>query len=440
VTDGYTFARPERRCFAVEAFMTPGIDLLDLDRFQRLEHHEMFKQLRAENPVSWHDHPVYRGFWNVVKYDDLVAVNRDSELYSSEVGGVSILDPDETEGSPGGDPRGVMMLYMDPPKHTRYRLLVNKGFTPRMIGLLEQYLTHRSTLIVDNVIERGSCDFVEDLAAELPLQAIADIMGVPQEDRKLLFSWSNRMIGFDDPEYASADGAEAAGELYMYVNGLASQRRAEPRDDIVTRLINAEIGGDRLSELEFDMFMLLLTVAGNETTRNTTSWGMWALMQNPEQYKALVDVPSKLDRALEEILRWATPVYHFRRTASEDLEIHGQPIAKGDKVVMWHTSANRDETVFEDPFRFDIERWPNKHIAFGGGGAHYCLGANLARMELKLVFQELLERIPDMRLTGEVDMLRSNFIGGVKHMPVAFTSGARKNPGPITVAGTLRNE
>ena len=227
--------------------MLPGIDLLDLDRFQRLEHHEMFRRLRAEDPVSWQDHPSGRGFWNVVKYADVVAVNRDSELYSSEIGGTGILDPDEMDGAAGGDPRGVMMLYMDPPKHTRYRLLVNKGFTPRMIGLLEQYLRHRSTLIVDNVIERGSCDFVEDLAAELPLQAIADIMGVPQEDRQLLFSWSNRMIGFDDPEYASTDGAEAAGELYIYVNELAKQRRADPRDDIVTRLINAEIDGDRLS-------------------------------------------------------------------------------------------------------------------------------------------------------------------------------------------------
>ena len=309
-----------------------------------------------------------------------------------------------------------------------------------MIGLLEQYLEHRAVLIVDNIIETGSCDFVTDLAAELPLQAIAEIMGVPQEERKMLFDWSNRMIGLDDPEYAgdANDGAAASGELYMYVNELAKQRRTDPRDDIVTKLINAEIDGDRLSELEFDMFMLLLTVAGNETTRNTTAWGMWALMQNPEQYKALVDDPdAKLDRAIEEILRWATPVYHFRRTALCDTEIHGQAIAEGDKVVMWHTSANRDEAVFDDPYRFDIDRWPNKHIAFGGGGAHYCLGANLARMELKLIFREILERIPDMHLTGDVEMLRSNFIGGVKHMPVAYAPGAKKNPGPVELSGAL---
>ena len=211
-----------------------------------------------------------------------------------------------------------MMLYTDPPKHTRYRLLVNKGFTPRMIGLLEQYLTHRAILIVDNVIERGSCDFVVDLASELPLQAIAEIMGVPQEDRQLLFDWSNRMIGARRPRVRRRRRrrrARASAELYMYVNELAKQRKTDPRDDIVTKLINAEIEGDKLSELEFDMFMLLLAVAGNETTRNTTAWGMWALMQNPEQYKALRDdLDGTLDRAIEEILRWATPVYHFRRT------------------------------------------------------------------------------------------------------------------------------
>lgn len=413
--------------------MLPGIDLLDPDRFQRLEHHEMFKRLRAEAPVSWHDLPDGQGFWNVVKRADLVEVNRDVDTYSSEAGGVSIVGPGEgREPSSGVDPRGVMMLYMDPPKHTRYRLLVNKGFTPRMIGLLEKYLTHRATLIVDNIIERGECDFVVDLASELPLQAIAEIMGVPQEDRKLLFEWSNRMIGIDDPEYATDDGFNASMELYMYVNELAKKRKTDPRDDIVTKLINAEVDGDKLSEVEFDMFMLLLTVAGNETTRNTTAWGMWALMDNPDQYKDLREnVDTKLDRAIEEILRWASPVYHFRRTALADAEIRGQQIKKDDKVVIWHISANRDEEWFDDPYTFNIDRWPNEQVAFGGGGPHYCLGANLARMELKLIFREILERIPDMRMTGPPSMLRSNFIGGVKHLPVKYSAGARRNPAPV---------
>ena len=413
----------------------PGVDLLDLDRFQRLEHHEMFRKLRNEAPVYWTDHPTAQGFWSISRHKDLVAVNRDTATYSSETGGVSILTPDEMGGEAGGtDPRGLMMLYMDPPKHTRYRLLVNKGFTPRMIGLIEQFLKHRAVLIVDNIIERGSCDFVDDLAAELPLQAIAEIMGVPQEERRMLFDWSNRMIGIDDPEFADEDGAAASMELFMYSNSLAKKRREDPRDDIVTKLINAEVDGDRLSELEFDMFMMLLTVAGNETTRNTTAWGMWALMQNPEQYAALRgDIDGKLDHAIEEILRWATPVYHFRRTSTADTQIAGQEIKKDDKVVIWHTSADRDETVFDDPYSFNIERWPNEHIAFGGGGAHFCMGANLARMELKLIFREILERIPDMKLTAEPSMLRSNFIGGVKHMPVTYSVGARKNPDPVPV-------
>jgi cholest-4-en-3-one 26-monooxygenase len=411
-----------------------GIDLLDLDRFQRLEHYEMFDRLRAEAPVSWHEYPNAKGFWNVVQHQDLVQVNRDTGLYSSETGGISILTPDEFPGEGNGqDPRGLMMLYMDPPKHTRYRLLVNKGFTPRMIGLIEKYLEHRAVLIVDNIIERGSCDFVVDLASELPLQAIAEIMGVPQEDRMMLFDWSNRMIGLDDPEFADQDGATASAELFMYVNDLAQKRQADPRDDIVTKLINSEIEGDRLTEFEFDMFMMLLTVAGNETTRNTTSWGMWALMQNPDQYKMLAgDIDGKLDHAIEEILRWATPVYHFRRSATADTVLHGQEIKKDDKVVIWHISANRDEAVFENPYQFDIDRWPNEHIAFGGGGQHFCLGANLARMELKLIFREIMSRIPDMKLAGDVEMLRSNFIGGVKHMPVQFSPGVRRNPEPLS--------
>jgi cholest-4-en-3-one 26-monooxygenase len=406
---------------------TPGIDLTDLDGFQRGEHHEWFKRLRAEEPVAWHDLPDAKGFWNVVTHPDVLTVNRDSALFSSEKQNVTgFYDHDELPAQ-AGDLRGVMLLVTDPPKHTRYRKLVNKGFTPRMIGLLEQYLEHRTTLIIDEVIERGECDFVEDLAAELPLQAIAEIMGVPQEDRRLLFEWSNRMIGIDDPEYGGTeDNMTAMTELYGYVNNLATLRKTDPRDDIVTKLINSEIDGDKLSDMEFEFFMLLLTVAGNETTRNTTSWGMHALMQHPEQYKMLVDDPSLLDNAVEEVLRWASPVYHFRRTATTDTVINGQEIAKDDKVVMWYISANRDENIFKDPFTFDITRKDGEHVAFGGGGTHYCLGANLARAELRILFAELIQRIPDMTMTAEPDILRSNFIGGVKHMPVKFTAGKRR--------------
>ena len=401
------------------------LDLLDLDMFQRGEQNEVFRRLRREAPVSWQDHPVGRGFWSVVTHADVVTVNRDAALFSSEVGSISLLDPDERANAVGMDTRGAMMIATDPPRHTRYRRLVNSGFTPRTMKALERSLAERTTVIIDQVIEKGSCDFVTDVAAELPLQAIADIMGVPQQDRGRLFDWSNRMVGLDDPEYASDDGTEASAELYAYVNDLARRRRADPRDDIVTVLVNAEIDGDSLSEREFDMFMLLLTLAGNETTRNSTSWGMWALIDNPDQYRALRADPGLIDRAVEEILRWASPVLHFRRTATADTELHGQPIARGDKVVMWHISDNRDEDVFSDPFRFDITRSPNNHVAFGGGGPHHCLGAYLARMQLRLMFAEIVARIPDMRLTAEPELLRSNVLRGVKHMAVEFTPGPR---------------
>jgi cholest-4-en-3-one 26-monooxygenase len=311
---------------------------------------------------------------------------------------------------------------MDPPRHTRYRLLVNKGFTPRMIGLLEAGLREKCRIIVDNVIDQGECDFVIDIASELPLQAIAELMGVPSEDRYKLFDWTNRMIGIDDPEFEGdrESAGEAAAELYMYANSLAAEKRGKPLEDIISKLLGAELDGDQLTETEFDMFFMLLAVAGNETTRNATAHGMKALLDNPEQLARLQADRSLLDRSIEEIVRWATPVLHFRRTAVEDYQLGDTLIRKGDKVVIWHISANRDETVFEDPYRFDVARSPNDHIGFGGGGPHFCLGANLARMELRLIFTEILDRLPNMQLNGETEYLRSNFIGGMKHMPVKF--------------------
>jgi cholest-4-en-3-one 26-monooxygenase len=407
-----------------------GIDLNDPERFVRLEHHEMFTRLRAEDPVHWQaDDLKGGGYWNVVKHADLIEVNRDTATFSSEVGSTQIQSGQYPIGEDPDmpfDTRGVLMLDMDPPKHTRYRLLVNKGFTPRMIGLIEQALRHRATVIVDNVIETGSADFVENIAAELPLQAIAEIMGVPQEDRRKLFDWTNRMVGAGDPEYMDNDQQSAFIELFAYANELAGLRRNDPRDDIVTKLLNAEIEGEQLSELEFDMFILLLAVAGNETTRNATAHGMYALMTNPEQFELLKrDPEGRIDDAVEEVLRWGSPVLHFRRTATVDTEIRGREIKAGDRVVIWHISANRDEEVWDDPFVFDITRNPNPHVAFGGGGSHFCLGANLARMELKLILTELVTRMPDMQLAGEPQRLLSNFIGGIKHMPVTWTPGPR---------------
>ena len=407
------------------------VDLLDLDRFQRQEHHAMFEVLRAEDPVHWTEEPDGPGFWSITKHADLQLVNRDAVGFSAERGGMTLFESSNLDD--GMDMRGKILVMIDPPRHTRYRMLVNKGFTPRMIGLIEAHLGYRAELIVDQVIERGECEFVTELAAELPLQAIAEIMGVPQEERHLLFDWSNRMVGADDPEYNKdpdnkGDATVAAAELYMFANALGEARRIDPKDDIVTKLINAEIDGDKLTSEEFELFILLLAVAGNETTRNATAHGMHAFMTYPDEFAKLQAHPELMASAVEEVLRWSSPVLYFRRTATRDLELRGKQIKDGDKIAMWHVSGNRDEEVFEDPFRFDITRTPNDHVAFGGGGAHFCLGANLARLELRLLFEQLVSRTPDMHLAGEVQRLRSNFIGGIKHIPVEFTPGPRLHP------------
>ncbi|MFV0318679.1 MAG: cytochrome P450 [Microthrixaceae bacterium] len=408
------------------------VDLVDPDNFVSGRHHEMFALLRAQDPVHWSEPAGEAPFWSITKLEDLRAVNRDTDTFSSELGGTQRIDIANLD--PDFDTRGVMLVDTDPPKHTRYRRIVNKGFTPRMIGMLETHLQYRAELIVDEVIEAGSCDFVEDLAAELPLQAIVEMMGVPQEDRHLLFEWTNTMIGMSDPEYVVEDenaGRNAAMQLYIYSNELAAKRREDPRDDLVTKLINAEVEGEALTEEEFDMFMLLLSVAGSETTRTATSHGIIALFDHPDQMAALqanLGDDDYVARAIEEMVRWATPVHHFRRTATRDTELRGKKIREGDKVVMWHVSANRDEDAFEEPFSFDIERSPNDHVAFGGGGAHFCLGANLARAELRIIFREILSRMPDLAPTGPPQYLRSTFVNGVKHLPVEFTPAQRKHP------------
>jgi cholest-4-en-3-one 26-monooxygenase len=397
-----------------------GLDFYDPDTYVVGVPHDTFTRLRRESPVLWCPEDDGPGFWSVLKHADVQAINRDWETFSSAQG-TNI--PDWTDEQSG---LGMMMLYMDPTKHTRYRLLVNKGFTPRMINKLKETIVERARTIVDNVIERGECDFVVDIAAELPLQAIADLMGVPMEDRYKLFDWSNRMVGSEDPEYQVSDDhtTQAQTEMYLYANQLAAEKREHPADDIISTLVRAEVDfeGQRqqLSELEFDLFFMLLSVAGNETTRNLIAHGMLAFFEHPEQWQKLCAQPALLDSAVEEMLRWGSPVMHFRRTATRDYDLHGQHIRTGDKVVIWYISANRDEDVFADPFSFDITRDPNDHVAFGGGGPHFCLGANLARMEIRVMFDELVRRLPDIRQGGPAQRLRSNFINGIKHLPVEF--------------------
>jgi cholest-4-en-3-one 26-monooxygenase len=320
-----------------------------------------------------------------------------------------------------------MMLNMDPPLHTRYRRLVNKGFTPRMVRDLEQSIHRVTDGIIDDVIETGEADFVTQLSAELPLQVIAELLGVPQEDRHRMFEWSNSMVGNEDPEYqAQADQAlVAAMELYAYAAELFATKRIDPHADLMSALTTVEVEGEHLSDMELELFFLLLTVAGNETTRNLMSGAMHTFFQYPGQWDRLVADRTLLPTAVEEMLRFVTPVMNFRRTAMCDLTLGGTAIAEGDKVVFFHASANRDEDVFENADTFDVSRDPNPHVAFGGGGPHFCLGANLARMEIRVMFEHLLDRMPDIRQAGDVQRLQSQFINGVKHLPVAFTPAAR---------------
>jgi cholest-4-en-3-one 26-monooxygenase len=400
------------------------VDIYDPDNYVDGVPHEMFATLRRESPVHRHDHPAGGTFWAVTRHQDIVQVNRDAHLFSSWVGSSFINTP---EGDALTQTR-LFMLNMDPPEHTKLRKIVNRGFTPRRIKELQDILAERATRVVDHVIEKGQVEFVEEVASELPLQAIADFVGIPQEDRHQVFEWSNQLIGFDDPEFQEGRDEtgqhQAAIEMYAYAQQLADERRKDPQDDIVTALLNAEIDGEALDDMEFNVFFLLLAVAGNETTRNAISHTMLALIEHPEQRQRLLDHPEMIDTAVEEFLRWATPVMNFRRTATADTVIGDQEIAEGDRVVMWHISGNRDETVFDDPYTFDIGRNPEHnlgHIAFGGGGPHFCLGANLARAEIKVMMEELLRRAPEAELAGPVERLRSNFINGVKRMPVRFT-------------------
>ncbi|MEE9607239.1 MAG: cytochrome P450 [Myxococcota bacterium] len=399
----------------------PEIDLNDPDSFVDGVPHHWFQKLRAEAPLYFHPEADGPGFWCVTKYADLKHVSRDPKLFSSWLGGTNIEDrpPDLLARM------RVIMLNMDPPQHVKFRRIVQRGFTPRMVEDMRHHVRELARAIVDRVAEKGECDFVQDLAAELPLQVICEMMGVPQQDRFKIFELSNRLIGFDDPEYSTSEeqGMIASAEMFAYANQLAAERKANPGDDLVSRLINAEVDDESLTELEFSSFFLLLAVAGNETTRTVTSWGMHALMENPEQRERLVRDPSLIPSAVEEILRYAPAVHYFRRTATRDTELRGQQIKQGDKLTIWYPSANRDEEVFENPNAFDVARSPNEHVAFGIG-EHFCLGANLARMELQEIFREIVTRLPDMELAAPPRRMRSNFINGCKEMRVRYTPEA----------------
>jgi cholest-4-en-3-one 26-monooxygenase len=401
------------------------IDLLDRDRYVEGVPHDWFTRLRRHAPIHHHAEPGGPGFWVFSAYDDVVAIGRDAATFSSaaERGGVVMLEelPEEVDTSLGAN----LMLMMDPPQHTRYRKLVNRGFTPRMVAALEPHVRELTARILDDAEAAGEVDFVVDVAAELPLQVIAEMMGVPQEDRHDIFDWSNRLVGSEDPEYAVTDEDTLAAQIgmFMYAQSLAEKKRSALADDICSKLLVADVDGDSLSEMDFNVFFLLLAVAGNETTRNALAHGMDAFLEHPDEYQRLRDHPELIDTAVEETVRWASPVMYFRRNVTRDVEYKGHQLREGDKVGVWYASANRDEDVFDDPFTFDIGRDPNPHVGFGGGGPHHCLGANLARLEIKVFWEEMVKRFERVERTGEASRLRSMFIGGLKHLPVRLGAG-----------------
>jgi len=410
------------------------IDLNDLDTFQAGTPHEWFTFLRNEHPV--YRHPGSDGdtdFYCITKHADLRYVSKNPAIFSSEAMSTMLRDPDPASV----ESMRLIMLNMDPPKHRQYRAIVNKAFTPRMVRGLEGAVERMVDKIIDAVAEKGECDFVDELAAPLPMLVICEMMGVPEEDRRAIYDLGNKMVGFDDPDFqgddaaaspgvVSEEGAQASAEMFMYAAKLAEKARTHPGDDLATALLNAEVDGHRLSEMEFNSFFLLLAIAGNETTRTVTSNGMWDLIRHPDQRQRVLDDRSLLNSTVEEILRFNPAVHCFRRQVMEDTEIRGVPIPAGEKVALWYPSVNRDEDVFDSPEVFDVGRTPNDHLSFGVG-EHFCLGSNLARMELRKVFGGLLERLPDIELAAEPRRLRSNFINGVKEMQVTFTPTARKS-------------
>jgi cholest-4-en-3-one 26-monooxygenase len=405
-----------------EPSIPEGFDFTDPDLYVSRMPAEEFAELRRVAPVWWNAQPRGasgfddEGYWVVTKHADVLEVSRTSDVYSSYENTAIIRHAAEVTEESLGLQR-LIMLNIDPPQHTKLRGIVSRGFTPRAIGNLREALTDRAQRIVQTALAGGTGDFVTDVAAELPLQAIAELIGVPQEDRGKIFAWSNEMIGYDDPEFAG-DSQAAAAELVGYAMTMAEERRGCPRDDIVTKLVNAHVDGGNLSSDEFGFFVILLAVAGNETTRNAISHGMLAFLDHPDQWE-LFQAGRPLT-AVDEIVRWATPVTVFQRTALADTTLGGQQIKAGERVGLFYRSANFDEDVFGAPKRFDILRSPNPHLGFGGTGTHYCLGVNLAKLEIELMFNAIADGMPGIKLAGDPERLRSGWLNGMKSLPVTY--------------------
>ena len=400
-----------------------GFDFTDPDIYTTRVPARELAELRRAAPVWW---VAQRrgsagfddeGYWAVTRHADILAISKTPDIYSSSENTALIRF---AEGTPREsiEMQRIILLNMDPPDHTKTRGIVSRGFTPRAIGNLRQALTERAERIVATALETGTGDFVPDIAMELPLQAISELLGVPQEDRGKIFSWSNRMVGYDERPADDDDGMVAATEILGYSLAMAEERRTCPKDDIVTKLIGAEIDGHHLSDDEFGFFVLMLAVAGNETTRNAIAHGMLAFLDHPEQWELFK--ASRPATTADEIVRWATPITVFQRTATQDTALGGQEIKAGQRLGLFYRSANFDEEVFDQPERFDILRDPNPHLGYGGYGTHYCLGANLAKLEIELIFTAIAGAMPDIAKAGDPVRLRSGWINGIKNLPVSY--------------------
>ena len=400
------------------------IDLTDLDMFVRGEQYEAWRVLRAEAPVFWHERKPGAGFWSIARYDDALNVYHTPETYSSERGISLVFSAAGASEEQSGF--GQMMIMTDPPRHGKIRSLINRRLTPRAVNEFEPHIRQITSDVIDAVIEKGECDFVVDIAGKLPTAVICDMMGIPREYWDVMFALGNQSIGTADPEYqqgrtAAETGMAAEAQIFSYFSKWIDERRKNPGDDLISAFVHGDVDGASLNDLEVLFNCFLLIIGGQETTRNATSGGILALVENPAERAKLRNDPSMLTVAMEEFLRWTSPVTHIMRSATKDAEIRGQRIRAGDKVVIWNASANRDESIFPLPDVFDIARTPNDHLAFGHG-EHFCIGANLARLELRVMIEEVTRRMPDLELAGPVERLRSNFVAGIKHMPVRFSA------------------
>ena len=405
--------------------LLPGAEILDPRRFAKDGYpHADWARLRRESPVHWCGREEGESFWAITKHEDIIYVSRRPEVFENSPRLLMSYDP----GITAEDFPVRMLLNMDPPEHRSYRSLVSQRFTPRALQRIKEQVDAIADEILDGVMEGGAeaeTDFVATVSALLPIWVIAEMLGVPRSDWELLFHWTNRTIGAADPEYVE-DGKSpretmdaARLSLFRYFNDMTEDRRKNPRNDIVSILANSKVDGKPLPPLELLSYYLLLVVAGNETTRNATSGGLLALIENPGELEKVRRNPGLLKPLVEEILRWTSPVIQFCRTPNRDVEIRGQRIRAGERIVLFYPSANRDEEVFESPDKFRVDRHPNRHLAFGIG-EHFCLGAHVARLELEVIFRHLVQRLEHVELAGPLERLRSSVVGGIKHMPIRY--------------------